>query len=99
MLVIRHLFGFEGQLLVADAVSTSCKRCSAGAIKGYLNGLGDTLDIDGNGHAGSLSDGMLLLRYLFGIADPTLTENAVAADCTRCDGAAIMEYLAPLTGP
>jgi hypothetical protein len=51
-------------------------------------------DIDGNGAAGALTDGLLLLRYLFGFRGAALVTGATAPDCTRCTAAAIESYLA-----
>jgi hypothetical protein len=39
-------------------------------------------DFDGNGSADALTDGLMLLRYTFGIQDIRMTDNAVAADAT-----------------
>ena len=54
------------------------------------------LDIDGNGDVAPLSDGLLVLRYLFGFTGTTLTGGAVANDCTRCNAAAIEPYIQSL---
>ena len=97
LLIMRHLFGFDGPMLVDGIVSSNCQRCGAAEIKAYLSGLGMTLDVDGNGELGSLTDGVLALRFMFGFSDPVLTQGAVAVNCTRCDEAAVIEYLIPLT--
>ena len=52
-----------------------------------------TLDVDGDGTVGALTDGLLVLRYLFGFTGPTLTSGAVASACTRCSAASIEPYL------
>jgi hypothetical protein len=49
-----------------------------------VNGSSCCLDIDGNGEADALTDGILILRYLFGFRGATLIDGAVAPDCTRC---------------
>ena len=57
-----------------------------------LNALG--LDVDGNGQLAPLTDGLLLLRYLFGFSDAVLITGAVdLANCTRCTGAAVKALL------
>jgi hypothetical protein len=56
------------------------------------------LDVDGNGQADPLTDGLLLLRFLFGFRGSALTIGTVAADCVRCEAAAIEEYLEGLGG-
>ncbi len=44
------------------------------------------LDIDGNGSVAPLTDGLLVLRYLFGFTGATLITGAVdVAGCTRCN--------------
>jgi hypothetical protein len=55
------------------------------------------LDIDGNGELGALTDGLLVLRFLFGFTGTTLTGAAIGPNCTRCDAAAILAYLQSLT--
>jgi hypothetical protein len=54
------------------------------------------LDIDGNGAVAPLTDGLLVLRYLFGFSGTTLTAGAIGPGCTRCDGASIAGYLSGL---
>ena len=56
------------------------------------------LDVDGNGAADALTDGLLSLRYLFGFRGPTLVNGAVdLVGCSRCDAVAIEGYLSGLT--
>ena len=55
------------------------------------------LDIDGNGATTPLTDGLLVLRFLFGFSGATLTSGAVdVAGCARCTGPAIEAYLETL---
>ena len=55
------------------------------------------VDLDGNGAVEALSDGLLVLRYLFGFRGPTLVSGAVdLAGCQRCDAVEIEAYLATL---
>jgi hypothetical protein len=52
-------------------------------------------DADGNGSAQPLTDGLLVLRYLFGFRGATLTTGAVdSANCTRCTAGAIEAHIA-----
>jgi hypothetical protein len=98
LLALRFLFGFTGSSLVTGATDGTCTRCSAADILAYLNGLGLALDIDGDGALGALTDGLLILRFLFGFTGASLTQGAVAMPgCTRCDAAAIVPYLETLT--
>jgi hypothetical protein len=55
------------------------------------------LDIDGDGETAPLTDGLLVLRFLFGFSGTTLTAGAVdLAACSRCDAPTIQGYLQTL---
>ena len=72
-------------------------RCMAEEVEDYLASIEDQLDIDGDGFTTPLSDGLLVLRHLFGFTGEPLTNGAVnLVDCTRCDAGAIEVYLAGL---
>jgi len=53
----------------------------------------DVADVDGNGVTDALTDGLLLLRYAFGIRGTALTAGAIGPGATRITPAAIEEYL------
>ncbi len=56
-------------------------------------------DIDGDGQSDPLTDGLLLLRYLFGFTGATLITGAVdLVNCTRCTAAEIEAYVNALLG-
>jgi hypothetical protein len=96
LLVLRHLFGFTGSTLINNAVGPGCARCTANDIASHLVELDFVLDIDKNNDLAALSDGLLVLRYLFGFSGATLTGGAVGPGCGRCDAAAITPYLQSL---
>jgi hypothetical protein len=96
LLVLRHRFGLTGTALTNSAVGGGCTRCDGAAIKAYLDGLGTTLDVDGNGSMAALSDGLLVVRFLFNLTGSALTSGVVGGGCTRCDAAAIEPYLQTL---
>jgi hypothetical protein len=57
-----------------------------------------TLDVDGDGASEPLTDGLLMLRYLFGFRGPALVVGAIdLVHCRRCDASSIEAYLAGLT--
>ena len=57
------------------------------------------LDVDENGSSDPLSDGLLVLRYLFGFRGAVLTTGAVAGNCARCGATAIATYLDGIVPP
>jgi hypothetical protein len=98
LLVVRFLFGFGGSALSSGAVGDACTRCDATAIALYLEGLGMILDIDENLDLDALTDGLLVLRFVFGFTGPALVTDAVGLGCGRCDAATEIEpYLGGLT--
>jgi hypothetical protein len=97
LLVLRFFFGFTGATLTTGAVGGGCTRCDAAAITPYITGLGLVLDIDNDGSLSALTDGLLVLRFLFGFTGSTLTSGAVSGTCvTRCDATTILAYLQTL---
>jgi hypothetical protein len=85
VLVTRYLFGFTGTALVAGALSPNATRSDPAEIVDYLDGCRATmLDADGNGSATPLTDGLLVLRRLFGFSGEMLIDGAVAPTCSRC---------------
>ena len=61
-----------------------------------LSTLRHASDADGNGQVDALTDGLLILRFLFGLGGDELTKGALAPDATR-DSDQIYEYLLQLT--
>ena len=51
------------------------------------------LDIDGNDQVDALTDGLIILRYLFGLEGETLITGVVATDATRTSVEDIEAYL------
>jgi len=54
------------------------------------------LDIDGNNEVDALTDGLLILRYVFGLRGSVLTAGVVAGDATRASAEEIEAHLETL---
>jgi hypothetical protein len=94
LIILRYLFGFTGSTLTAGALGPGATRTDPAAIVAYLNCLATTmLDVDANNALGSLSDGLLILRFLFGFSGTTLTTGAIGQNATRTDPAAIAAFM------
>ncbi len=98
LLVLRFLFDFAGNTLTSGVVNMqTCTRCDAASIEAYLTLILALLDIDDDGSAEPLTDGLLVLRFLFGFTGTTLTSGAVdTQNCMRCDATEIEPYLQTL---
>ena len=95
LLFIRYMFGIRGESLIVETVASDCVHCSATELEAILaqSVTDDTADIDGNGEVDALTDGLLILRYLFDIRGDALIENSVAEDCSRCTAPDIETYI------
>lgn len=83
LLFIRYLFGFTGQSLVAGAIGTEALRTESTNIETYFSTDMAQLDIDEDGEVDPLTDGLLLIRYLFGFRDAALVADAVGENAAR----------------
>ena len=85
LLILRYLFGLTGTSLVNGVVGPTppATRTTAAQITSYLTDIRPALDIDGNGQADALTDGLLVIRYLFGLRGSGLITGAVGAGATR----------------
>ena len=93
LLVIRHLFGFSGDSLISGAVSGEAGRDSSEAIAGYLTDADSQLDIDGDGESKPLTDGLLLIRYLFGFSGDSLISGAIGDGAERDTAEEVEAYI------
>jgi hypothetical protein len=96
LLVLRHRFGFGGAGLATGAIGGACRRCLAEDIDAYLTAELALFDVDDNDATEPLTDGLMILRYLFGFRGTVLTTGAIGAGCSRCDAGAIEPYIATL---
>ena len=90
---LRRMFGFSGPALIAGATGTLCQRCEPGPIADYIDSLSLQLDVNLSGGAPDpVTDGLLILRRLFGFSGEALTAGALG-NCTRCGATEIADYI------
>lgn len=83
LLVIRYLFGFSGSSLINGAIAGGGTRSESSEIEAYLEANRALLDIDGDGEALALTDGLLVIRYLFGFSGDALIQGAIGPQASR----------------
>ncbi len=95
LLFIRYLLGIRDESLIENAVAANCTNCSSAEITPVLEqcNIDTASDIDGNDKVDALTDGLLVIRYLFGIRGDALVADSVEEDCTRCTVPEIETYL------
>ena len=99
ILIIRYLSGFSGAALIEDAIAGNGQRRSSAEIVDYLDSNRTTLlDVDGDGISQSLTDGILIIRYLAGFQGTTLTDGAIGPGAVRTTPEEISGWLDALVG-
>jgi Zn-dependent metalloprotease/alpha-tubulin suppressor-like RCC1 family protein len=93
LLVIRYLFGFSGDSLTAGAIGGTAQRTSADYIMAYLSDAESELDIDGDGEATPLTDGLVLIRSLFGFSGDSLISGAIGGNAQRTTAEDVSAYI------
>jgi transposase-like protein len=96
LLIMRYLFGLiqNNPDLQAVHVAENASRRSSAEIWSYLNNGIEMLDIDGDGNTDALTDGLLILRYMFALNEgESLIENAISPGATRDTVEKIIPYI------
>ncbi|MGC6480697.1 MAG: di-heme oxidoredictase family protein [Porticoccaceae bacterium] len=92
LLLLRYSFGMRGESLTNGAVSSNSVLTTSDIVSRVEASL-SIADIDGNSEVDALTDSLLLLRYLFGLAGDTLINGAVANNATRISADQITQYI------
>ena len=89
-LMLRYLFGFSGDALIADLDADVNSTQLTAKLDTVRTGM---LDVDGNQVADALTDGILVQRYLAGWTGQQLVQDAIGSGATRTDSDAIIKFL------
>ena len=92
LLMLRYSFGLRGESLTADAISTN-SAMSASEVETHLSMMSSISDIDANAEVDALTDGLLILRYLFGLRNDSLVNGVIGSGATRTSSTDITAYL------
>ena len=87
------MFGFSGDSLTSGAVSGGASRDGSDAIANYLADANSELDIDGDAESKPLTDGLLLIRYLFGFSGDSLISGAIGDGAERDTAEEVEAYI------
>ena len=97
LLLLRSMFGISGEPLIAGAVADDAVYNQAEDLELRIASLENRLDVDNNGEVDALTDGLIVLRYLFGLTDIALVNGVVATDALRTSSTEIESYMQTLT--
>jgi hypothetical protein len=92
LLILRYMFGLRDEDLTNSAVADDTP-FSDEEIKTRIEDIYPNTDIDNNGGLDALTDGLLLMRYLFGLRGNSLIDDVVAATAERSTAVAIESYI------
>jgi hypothetical protein len=92
LLLVRYAFGLRGDML-SEGVTALDSTLTSAEVEARLVNAHDISDIDSNGVVDPLSDGLLLLRHLFGLEGDDLIKGVVDPDGTRTSAAEIVDYI------
>jgi hypothetical protein len=96
LLLLRYAFGLTGDALVASAISESSPLTPEQVQENVAASTTSFADIDDSGNVDALTDGLLLLRYLFGLTGDALIASAVAENANRASADDIQAYILSL---
>ena len=91
------MFGLTDNSLITGAVASDAIYKDADSLQNRLAVIAAMSDIDGSGSVDALTDGLLILRYLFGLEGDTLIIGVLSADATRTESSEIEDFLSRLT--
>jgi aureolysin len=94
LMMLRFSFGLTGTNVTNDAMADNSDMSSQEVISA-LNSAKETLltDIDGNGTVDALTDGLMLLRFLFGLTGDNIIANAIGNEAARNSATDVAAYI------
>ena len=99
ILMLRYLFGFRGTALTSGAIGQSAANATPESVEAALDASLSMLDADGNGVRDAATDGILILRYLFGFRGAALIDSAIGSNATRTTETDIASFLSGFMPP
>jgi chitodextrinase len=92
LMMLRYLFGLRGDAVTNTAIAINSLLSQTEVIAEIEASL-DIADIDADGKLNALTDGLLLLRYLFAMRDDSLTYGAIGPYANRTSNEQIEHYI------
>ncbi|MDG2017815.1 MAG: hypothetical protein P8J25_00025, partial [Porticoccaceae bacterium] len=96
LMLLRYTFGLRGASLTDSAIASGSSLTPAEVEANVADSTTSFADIDGSGNVDALTDGLMLLRYLFGLRGESLIDAAVANGASRQSAAEIEAYIVSL---
>ncbi|MFP6834087.1 MAG: glycoside hydrolase family 3 N-terminal domain-containing protein, partial [Porticoccaceae bacterium] len=92
LLILRYSFELTNESLTNGTIASDSPLSTSEVIASVTETMA-IADVDGNGEVDALTDGLLVLRYLFELRGEALIGGVIADDATRTTAASIEAYL------
>ena len=92
LLILRSFFGIENGSLTSGAIGNNSIYSSATEIQARISSIHSSLDIDNNGQLDALTDGLIILRYLFEMRSNSLIDGVISPTGNRSNLEDILTY-------
>ena len=96
LMLLRYTFGLRGASLTDSAISSNSTLSPSEVEANVAASTESFADIDGSANVDALTDGLMLLRYLFGLRGGSLIDAAVANGASRSTATDIEAYIISL---
>ena len=96
LMLLRYTFNLRDAALTSGAISSDSTLTAAEVEANVAEAASSFADIDGSGEVDALTDGLLLLRYLFHLRDDALVAGAIASGAERSTSADVEAYIISL---
>ncbi|MDG1323219.1 MAG: DUF5011 domain-containing protein, partial [Porticoccaceae bacterium] len=94
LLFLRYAFELNGEPLINGVVAEDAQYTTAEELELELEEIfASSGDVDGNGSVDALTDGLLLLRYLFELDGDALTTDVIGEGAIRTDSSGLEAYM------
>ncbi len=94
LLILRAGFGMTGPKLTTGALAPNATRTDPAAILAFINANKNTqYDLNGDGSFDALTDGLMLLRYMFNLSGPEVTGGVLVGNPPRGDWTSVLGFL------
>jgi hypothetical protein len=97
LMLLRYAFGLTGSAVTDGAIAGDSPMSAEEVLSALETASGSFADIDGNGVVDALTDGLMLLRALFGLSGDAVISGAVGGGATRTTAADIEAYIDSMT--
>ena len=96
LLLLRYFFGLTEDALLSGVISENSRYTTTEEVDARISSMAEHLDFDGNNENDALTDGILALRYLFGIYSIDLIDGALSPNASRTNLADMLSHFGTL---